>query len=85
MVAMRTTDDHPICKASRHLKHHSLLVEFLSMSEWIILVGRPHWQQLQDDYDLGQRKEGGAMPEGGNRGSIVKMPYQNHAGSTGTK
>ena len=55
-------DYHPIHKASHPLNHHPLLVGSLSMSVWIILVGRLHlWLQLQDDYDLGQQKGGGAM------------------------
>lgn len=38
------------------------------------------WQQLQDDYNLGQLKGGGAM-RGADGGSIAKMPHQNPAGS----
>ena len=82
MVTTRT-DDHPIRKASQYLKHHSLLVGSLSMSEWIILEGRTG-NSLHDDYDLGQRKGGGAM-RGVDEGSIAKMPHQNHSGSAGTK
>lgn len=36
-----------IHRTSQHLKHHLLLVGPLSVNEWIILVQRPHWQQLQ--------------------------------------
>lgn len=32
------------------------------MSEWIIRgLGRQHWQQLRDNYNLGQQKGGGSM------------------------
>ena len=52
------------------------------MSEWTILIKRPHhWQQqLQDHYNLGQLKGGGAM-RGAGGGSIAKMPHQNPVGS----